>query len=166
MKASKTIGRLVTTMAILVAGLVVSAGPASAASGTAHYENVGNPGWCLDGNGVRAYLHRCGGVYQTWQFSDGSRQFTMKQIQTGTCLTSAGYLGATVSLATCNGGLAQLWNAWGTNGWVVFQMAVNPGECIRPTGTEIPGRNDYDLILSTCPEDVSNVPNIYAWRYH
>jgi hypothetical protein len=151
-------------MTVTVAGLIWGVVPASAAPGTTDYENVGNPGWCLDGNGTSAYLRRCG-PNQTWQFSHGSVRFTLRQTANPAyCLTAYPILGALVYMSPCADPAWSHWDAWGMNGWIVLKRN-GTGLCAVPQNTHVPGRATYELALTTCPEDVSNVPNRFAWRY-
>ena len=176
-KALRRFGSLVVTMIVAIASLMLGAVPASA-SGFTHYENVGNPGWCLDGNldGNRAYLHRCGAGridYQNWYFTHGSDNLQLMHVVSGSCL---GFVPGTVrvSLLPCSGtGNLTFWDARGKNGWVKLINKEVP-LCLAPAGTGEGGRTTYDLEVMLCdpsrpdadPHDIDkNVPNIVAWRY-
>lgn len=174
--AFRGIGTLGVAMIVAVAGLVVGAGPASA-SGFTHYENVGNPGWCLDGNlDGEAYLHRCGsgGIdYQMWYFTHGSDNLQLKHEVSGDCLTFLPLAAVSVGLRPCSGtGNLSVWDARGKNGWVKL-INEEIGYCLAPVDTGVPGKTRYDLGVTVCdpsrpnadPHDLTNVPNIVAWRY-
>ncbi|BCJ49376.1 hypothetical protein Asp14428_08510 [Actinoplanes sp. NBRC 14428] len=154
------------------AGLLVSAAPASAA-GDARYENVGNPGWCLDGDGGSAYLHRCntGNVFQVWTVGN-SGWMEVRHKNSGTCLKALS--NNLVGLSNC-GEWGTSWYAAGRNGWVKFVSdAWGSGKCLRPYGTEQGGQTTYGLGVFVCNPDrpnddpyaTDNVPNIVAWRFH
>jgi hypothetical protein len=177
MKALRKFGALGVAMIVAVASLMLGATPASAA-GDARYENVGNPGWCLDGDGTgdkfEAYLHRCGSAFQVWTVGDSGWMF-VKQKVSGKCLQA---LPTTrVALGYC-GETGTSWYATSKNGWVKFinyQVPYYPnGLCLQPTGTGVGGRSTYDLVVDWCnhnnhdadPKDLSDVPNIVAWRFH
>lgn len=177
MKALGRFGTLGVVMIVAVASLMLGAAPASAAGDT-HYENVGNPGWCLDGDGTEdrtlAYLHRCGSDFQVWTVGD-SGDMVVKQKVSGKCLQALRTLA--VALDTC-GASGTLWYATGKNGWVKFinyQVPHFPqGLCLQPIGTWEGGHATYDLVVYLCnpnkpdadPKDLSDVPNIVAWRFH
>ena len=134
--------------------------------------------WCLDGNGTgynvdtdrtSAYLHRCGhGVgqpdYQLWGFTHGTTNLQLVHNKTNQCLRAQYLMDNAVFLGDCDG-LNARWDAVGLNGWVMFvNSAYNL--CLRPYGTEVPGRSFYWLGVTSCDRhDLSNVPNIIAWRY-
>ncbi|SNY45467.1 hypothetical protein [Paractinoplanes atraurantiacus] len=174
MKALRSIGALGVVMIVAVASLMLGAAPASAAGDT-RYENVGNPGWCLDGNEEKlAYLHRCGSAYQVWRVGDSGRMQLTHKV-TGDCLKVMPTL--KVGLGTC-GETGTTWYAYGRAdlGWVKFvnYERTYPGTCLQPTGTSTGGLPKYDLIVNLCdptrpnadPSDVyGNVPNIVAWRF-
>lgn len=159
------LGRLVVT-AVLAAALTTTAGltPASAASGYTHYENVGNPGWCLDGDGAEPYLHRCGHGdvdNQLWYYTSGMDNLQLEHAASGNCLVarSAGW----IDLGDCTG-VESRWDARGKNGWVMLWNRAFDG-CLVPWGTDVPG-DHYPLVLEWCdPGNLNNVPNIRAWRY-
>lgn len=182
MRRYRKAGPLGLAMLVVVGGLMLGATPASAVAhdpviGTTHYENVGNPTWCLDGNGTgysfsedrtSAYLHRCGhGAgqpdFQVWGFTNGQTYLQLVHNQTNQCLTvslfdNVAYLGS------CAGTEAR-WDAVGKNGWV---MLVNRryNMCLRPIGTGLPGYDFYWLALTECDRNpLGSVPNIIAWRY-
>src|SRR5688572_5518999 len=102
-------------MIVAVASLMLGATPASAAGDT-HYENVGNPGWCLDGDGTEgrtlAYLHRCGSAFQVWTVGDSGWMY-VKQKVSGKCLQALPTL--EVVLGNC-GAPGTGWYATGKNG--------------------------------------------------
>jgi hypothetical protein len=173
MKALRRFGTLGIAMIVAVASLMLGATPASAAGDT-HYENVGNPGWCLDGNGTEAYLHRCGhdqiDDFQMWTVGN-SGVMKVKHKETGACLKSWAF---NVSLSYC-GDLGTNWYVNGKNGWVKFvNLSYSPEQCLMPTGTGQGGLSRYPLIVDWCdPNDHTanprnihgNVPNILAWRW-
>ena len=171
LRKSVTLG---VAMTVAIASTALGAGPASA-EGSTHYANVGNPGWCLDGNGSSAYLHRCGHGdidYQLWHYSEDAGQLTLKHVASGNCLTllTANYVG----LGSCDEP-ESVWNAVGSPPWVKFVNVPYRG-CLRPVGTEVGGQSTYDLrVQRDCdlnpntaddPDSIANVPNIFAWRYH
>lgn len=172
-KARRRFGTLGVAMILAAASLVVGAGPASAA-GDIRYENVGNPGWCLDGNsgGDRAYLHRCGSDFQVWTVGDAG-DMVVKHKVSGNCLQALpGNI--LVGLGQC-GTSGTLWYATGKNGWVKFiNYGPYGGLCLQPTGTWVGGQPTYDLVVASCninkpeadPKDLTDVPNIVAWRFH
>jgi hypothetical protein len=164
----RRIGALGVAMIVAVASLMLGAAPASAAPTTnyayptTHYENVGNPTWCLDGNNTGAYLHKCGHGqfdYQKWQYTAPASNLRLIHDLTLDCLTawSPDY----VSLSDCGTGL-DIWNALptGTTGQVMLQN-VYWGSCLAPAQTGIPGRSTYPLVLRRC--DVTNT--LVKWRY-
>jgi hypothetical protein len=179
MKALRRFGTLGVAMIVAVASLMLGATPASAAGDT-HYENVGNPGWCLDGNGIgngtEAYLHRCGhGTvdFQMWTVGDAGWMHVKHKVS-GKCLQVLSR--TTVVLGSC-GAIGTLWYANGKNGWVKFVGNTAPYMCLRPNETWVAGRPRYPLIVDWCDPnnptptplekaaDVNgNVPNNLAWR--
>jgi hypothetical protein len=175
MKALRRLGTVGVVMIVAVAGLMLVATPASAAGNT-HYENVGNPGWCLDGNGDEAYLHACGHGdvdYQLWNYNNDMNNVQLKHVASGKCLTALDT--ANVALRTCTG-LGSLWDARGQNGWVklVSQVTYRGGRhgCLAPFGTSVGGKSKYPVVVMECapnpddPYNIGNVPNLLAWRYH
>ncbi|MEV6634905.1 hypothetical protein AB0M54_29565 [Actinoplanes sp. NPDC051470] len=172
MKALRRFGTLGVAMIVAVASLMLGAAPASAAGDT-RYENMGNPGWCLDGDGSFAYLHACnaGNVFQVWNVGDAG-WMELKHKQSNTCLKALS--NNLVGLSSC-GELGTSWHASGKNGWVKFVSAAwGFGKCLRPYGTEQGGQPTYDLAVLVCNPDrpnddpyaTDNVPNIVAWRFH
>jgi hypothetical protein len=174
-KALRRFATLGVAMIVAVTSLMLGAVPASA-DGYTHYENVGNPGWCLDGNGTEAYLHRCGHGdvdYQLWYFTHGSDNLQLKHAASGNCLTFLPLSAVSVGLRPCGGtGNLSLWDARGKNGWVKL-INEEVSYCLAPTGTGVGGQTRYDLEVTVCdpanpdadPHDINNVPNIIAWRY-
>ncbi|MEU4689212.1 ricin-type beta-trefoil lectin domain protein [Actinoplanes sp. NPDC023714] len=181
MKTLRIIGTLGVAMIVAVAGLLLRAAPASAA-GDVRYENVGNPGWCLDGNGddvdadrdgSPAYLHRCnaGNDFQVWTVEDWG-WMKVKHRKSGKCLrVSSSNLA--VDLGPCAGAGTD-WYAAGMNGWVrFFTTAASPlSACLQPFETWRPGLEAYPLVANACSrtypkinqDDLRDVPNIVAWR--
>lgn len=170
-RALRRIGALGVAMIVAVAGLMLAAAPASAATTTnyayptTHYENVGNPTWCLDGNdrGDDAYLHKCGHGqvdYQKWQYTAPASYLQLIHNATGTCLTA--WSPDDVTLSWCASGVDR-WNALptGTTGHVMLQNAYWGG-CLAPYYTWIPGSSTYPLVLLPC--DRTNT--LVKWRYH
>ncbi|SEH03630.1 hypothetical protein SAMN05444920_14044 [Nonomuraea solani] len=165
--------RISAAMIVAVASLMLSATSASAAGNT-HYENVGNPGWCLDGDGSEAYLHRCGHGqidFQMWTVGDAG-SMKVKHTATGACLKALPT--DRVGLGGCTDA-GTTWYAAGKNGWVKFVSDTwGAGRCLMPTGTWQGGLSKYPLIVDWCdpnnhlanPRDVDgNVPNWLAWRW-
>lgn len=168
-RALRRIGALGVAMIVAVAGLMLAAAPASAAPTTpygyptTHYENVGNPGWCLDGNNTGAYLHRCGHGqvdYQKWQYTNPAIDLQLIHDVTGDCLTA--WWAESVTLNDCGNGYDR-WNALttGTTGQVMLQDRQTGG-CLAPTWTWMPGRETYPLVLRAC--NVNDT--LVKWRYH
>lgn len=170
-RALRRIDALSVAMIVAVVGLVLVAAPASAAPTTnyayptTHYENVGNPGWCLDGNNTGAYLHRCGHGevdYQKWQYTAPASYLQLIHDVTGGtngCLMA--WSTADVSLSYCGTTDLVRWNALrtGTTGQVMLQN-VYWGDCLAPNYTWVPGWSDYPLVLLPCDRT-----NIVKWRY-
>ncbi|RSM57660.1 hypothetical protein DMB66_31965 [Actinoplanes sp. ATCC 53533] len=182
MKALRRFGTLGIAMIVAVASLMLGATPASAA-GDVHYENVGNPGWCLDGDGIgsntEAYLHQCGHGqtdFQLWTVGDSGWMFVKHKVS-GKCLRVLST--RNVILGRC-GEAGTSWYANGKNGWVKFVgLADTTYMCLRPDETWVPGRSAYPLVVDWCdpryPTPTSlhvaanvdnNVPNEQAWRWH
>jgi hypothetical protein len=168
-RALRRIGALGVAMIVAVVGLMLAAVPASAAPTTnyayptTHYENVGNPGWCLDGNNTSAYLHRCGHGevdYQKWQYTSPATYLQLIHDVGGGCLTA--WSTDAVSLSYCAHQVDR-WNALptGTTGQVMLQN-VYWGYCLAPSNTGIPGQSTYPLVLLPC--DRTNT--LVKWRYH
>lgn len=125
--------------------------------------------------GEEAYLHRCGAGdvdYQLWHFTHGSDNLQLQHIASGDCLSFLPWT-ASVGLLSCDGtGNLSRWDARGTNGWVKL-INEEASLCLTPVGTDVGGRTKYDLEVTLCdpnnpnadPHDITNVPNIIAWRY-
>ncbi|MFC7529238.1 ricin-type beta-trefoil lectin domain protein [Actinoplanes sp. GCM10030250] len=97
-----------------------------------HYENVGNAGWCLDGDGNSAYLHACGHGnidYQQWTVQDAGAMLVKHKVS-GNCLQVLLTTGK-VTLGSCNEA-GVIWTAVGKNGWVKFVSNTSPAKCLRP----------------------------------
>jgi hypothetical protein len=165
-KPLRRFGTLGVAMIVAVASLMLGAAPASAA-GYTHYENVGNPGWCLDGDGTEAYLHRCGHGdidYQLWFYTSGMDNLQLVHAASGNCLVA--YSSGWVALGQCTGSESR-WDARGKNGWVMLWNR-RYGGCLVPWGTGAPGDETYPIVLDPEPCDpgnLGNVPNLRAWRY-
>ncbi|NUT93943.1 MAG: RICIN domain-containing protein [Saccharothrix sp.] len=160
-------------MIVAAASLLLWVAPASAA-GDMRYENVGNPGWCLDGNGLGdrtdAYLHRCGSDFQVWTVGDAGWMYVKHKVS-GKCLKVL--TTKRVVLGYC-GDPGTPWYATGKNGWVKFISNTAPYMCLRPDETWVAGRSTYPLIVDWCDPSNhqasafnidGNVPNNVAWRF-
>jgi hypothetical protein len=176
----------VAAMTVAIASLALGAVPASAATAaggttspgaasaqtreldprlphpSTRYENLGLRNHCLDGDGRAVYLHICnGGPYQRWYYTHGERDFALinyvrRNDGYWTCLTAGDRAGALAKLEPCRPSLAQRWQAWGRNGWVVLETLTG-GLCLYPGGTRL-GMND-------CPPR-DTVESFFSWRYH
>lgn len=162
-KALRRFGTLGVAVIVAVTNLMLGAIPASAA-GQTHYENVGNPGWCLDSNGTDVYLHRCGHGdvdYQLWNYTQDSVDLQLWHNASGKCLVA--HTPSWVALGDCTESESH-WDAKGKNGWVMLWNRTYGG-CLVPFGTSVPDER-YPLFLANCdPGNLGNVPNILAWRY-
>ena len=163
--AFRRFGTVTAAMIVAAAGLLLGAAPASA-DGYTHYENVGNPGWCLDGDGTDAYLHRCGAGdvdFQLWYYTHGSDNLELVHVASGKCLTAV--TSFDVGLRPCDGRWGSRWDARGKNGWVKLVNRATGG-CLQPSGTGVGGSTRYPLTMASgCGLGTDNVPNIIAWRY-
>jgi hypothetical protein len=161
------LGRLGVAITVVIASVVLGATPARA-DGYVHYENVGNPGWCMGTVGGAVRLSRCDNSgNQRWWWSVQPTGPLAGMIR----LRATSYPGVScladvfsyAVLETCNADAAnQHWSVWGQNGWVVYQRA-NSLSCLIPLNTSVV-QVDYEIALVPCPVR-TNVPNIFAWRY-
>ncbi|GAB3002772.1 hypothetical protein [Saccharothrix stipae] len=177
METLKKFGTLGVVMIVAVASLMLGVTPARA-DGYVRYENVGNPGWCMSNS---AKLERCDGSNgQRWWWSVATSGYWRGKITLRTvnrypdgnyyCLTTgAGPRPSVATLQICKDTWAeQHFTIWGQNGWVLIGYAAPEGfrgECLRPYGTDQPGKEAYNIQLFSCPPSLANVPNIFAWRY-
>jgi hypothetical protein len=169
MNRARKLGRLGLAITVMIASVVLSAAPARA-DGIVHYENVGNPGWCMQYGGLTLSLAPCGnGANQRWLWSveptgplAGMIMLSTSEYPRVFCLsTDSQFFKA--QLDYCNVTAAnQHWDVWGQSGWVVYQMA-NTTWCLKPFRTD-EVYSSYSIVLNTCPVR-TNVPNIFAWRY-
>jgi hypothetical protein len=157
--------RLGVVLAVVLAGLVGTVTPAAAADGLVRYENVGNPGWCMNANLAEAFLQRCTGTeFFEWQNIGGGSLIRLYYgLSREDCLTA--FNGGRALIRPCGGTFEtyQSWDVWGSNGWVVYQKA-GTSLCLIPKDTQVVAQY-YPLTLVPCPPS-NNVPNIFAWRYH